>query len=247
MGWYPGRGRIFFFSPKRPDGLWGPPTLICKGCRGSFLGTEQLRFEVNLRVVSRLRMSAATRAPRHPPPQYTFMTRKRKTLPLALISQSERCDINHTVRTTMHDMSEYSRAEQTFVHFDTDLCIHWYQRVFQIKLVVTLLILHNEPFDFTLIRKLLFQVKRALRIYRVSQEECVRIREDVPYVKVYRYNPKHLCPKLNGYGDKGQGKVWSSCGSTYCTWFAWRNTHTLRMVRPCLQPAQARSSLRLHM
>jgi len=40
--------------------------------------------------------------------------------------------------------------------------------------------------------------------YRVSQEECARFREDVPYVKVYRYNPKFLCPKLNGYGDDGQ-------------------------------------------
>jgi len=39
-------------------------------------------------------------------------------------------------------------------------------------------------------------------IYRVSQEECARFRESVPYVKVYRYNPKHLYPKLNGYGDK---------------------------------------------
>jgi len=29
----------------------------------------------------------------------------------------------------------------------------------------------------------------------------------VPYVKLYRYNPKHLCPKLNGYGDNGQRKV----------------------------------------
>ena len=41
------------------------------------------------------------------------------------------------------------------------------------------------------------------------QEECARLREGVPYVKVYRYNPKRLCPKLNGYGDKGQRKVWS--------------------------------------
>ena len=41
-------------------------------------------------------------------------------------------------------------------------------------------------------------------IYRVSQKECARLREGVPYVKVYRYNPKHLCPKLNGYGDNGQ-------------------------------------------
>jgi len=48
----------------------------------------------------------------------------------------------------------------------------------------------------------------------VSQEECARLREGVPYVKVYRYNPKHLCPKLNGSGDNGQRKVWSSGGST---------------------------------
>ena len=54
-------------------------------------------------------------------------------------------------------------------------------------------------------------------IYRVSQEECARLREGVPYVKLYRYNPKHLCPKLNGYGDIGQRKVWSSGGSTHCT------------------------------
>jgi len=41
-------------------------------------------------------------------------------------------------------------------------------------------------------------------IYRVSQEECARLQEGVPYVKVYRYNTKHLYPKLNGYGDNGQ-------------------------------------------
>ena len=40
----------------------------------------------------------------------------------------------------------------------------------------------------------------------MSQEECARIWESVPYVKVYRYNPKHLYPKLNGYGDNGQRK-----------------------------------------
>ena len=41
-------------------------------------------------------------------------------------------------------------------------------------------------------------------IYRVSQGECARLREGVLYVKVYRYNPKHLCPKLNVYGNNGQ-------------------------------------------
>jgi len=41
-------------------------------------------------------------------------------------------------------------------------------------------------------------------IYRVSQEEWTKLRESVPYVKIYRYNPKHLYPKLNDYGDNGQ-------------------------------------------
>jgi hypothetical protein len=31
------------------------------------------------------------------------------------------------------------------------------------------------------------------------QEECTIIRESVPYVKVHRYNPKRLYPKLNCY------------------------------------------------
>ena len=41
-------------------------------------------------------------------------------------------------------------------------------------------------------------------MYRVSQEECARLRVGAPYVKVYRYNPEHLCPKLNGCRDNGQ-------------------------------------------
>ena len=47
-------------------------------------------------------------------------------------------------------------------------------------------------------------------IYRLFRRECARLRENVPYVKVHRYNPKHLYPKLNGYGDNGETslKVW---------------------------------------
>jgi len=41
----------------------------------------------------------------------------------------------------------------------------------------------------------------------VSQEEGTKLRESVPYVKINGYNLKHLYPKLNGYGDNGQGKV----------------------------------------
>ena len=57
----------------------------------------------------------------------------------------------------------------------------------------------------------------SLVIYRVSQEERAKFREGVPYVELYRYNPKHLYPKLNGYGDNGHRKVWASGVSTYCT------------------------------
>ena len=43
-----------------------------------------------------------------------------------------------------------------------------------------------------------------IALYRVSQEECARLRENVPQVKIHRYNPKHLYPKLNGYGENGE-------------------------------------------
>ena len=47
-------------------------------------------------------------------------------------------------------------------------------------------------------------LKHAYELYRVSQEERTKLQEGVPYVKLYRYNPKHLYPKLNGYGDNGK-------------------------------------------
>ena len=55
------------------------------------------------------------------------------------------------------------------------------------------------------------------KLYRVLQEERTRLREGVPYVKLYRKTPKHLSPKFNGYGDIGQRKVWTSLVSAYCT------------------------------
>jgi len=61
------------------------------------------------------------------------------------------------------------------------------------------------------------EIKYATNIYRVSQEECARLWDSVPYVKLYRYNPKHLYPKSNGYRDNSQRRVWSSSVSTYCT------------------------------
>jgi hypothetical protein len=56
----------------------------------------------------------------------------------------------------------------------------------------------------TLFSGIQFSLTVAANIYRLSQEECARLREGVPYVKVYRCNTKQLCPKLNGYGDNGQ-------------------------------------------
>ena len=56
-----------------------------------------------------------------------------------------------------------------------------------------------------------------MTLYSVSQEERAKLREGVPYVKLYRYNPKHLYPKLNSYGDNGQRKVWTSCISAFYT------------------------------
>ena len=45
--------------------------------------------------------------------------------------------------------------------------------------------------------------KNTTNIQDVPRE----IREGVPYIKVYRYNPKRLCPKLNAKGDNGQREV----------------------------------------
>ena len=79
----------------------------------------------------------------------------------------------------------------------------------------------NQQMHTTVIRSTI------IFLYRVSQEECARLRESVRYVKVYRYNPKHLYPKLNGYGDNGQRKVGASCGSKYC------NLHSRCVTRGC--------------
>jgi len=72
----------------------------------------------------------------------------------------------------------------------------------------------NQPLNFSAI--FLAHHQEVYCTYRVSQEECARLRQSVPYVKVYRYNPKHLYPKLNGYGDNGLRKVGASCGFKYC-------------------------------
>ena len=58
---------------------------------------------------------------------------------------------------------------------------------------------------------------------------------------------KHLYPKLNGYGDKRREE--SVVFLRFHVLYLVRVTYYpyTAHVRPCLQPAQARSSLRLHM
>ena len=40
-------------------------------------------------------------------------------------------------------------------------------------------------------------IRRYFCVYRVSQEGWIKLRESVPYVELYQYNPKHLHLKLN--------------------------------------------------
>ena len=77
--------------------------------------------------------------------------------------------------------------------------------------------------------------------------ECARLQENVPYVKVHRSNPKHLYPKFNGYGDNGERKVWSSCGSTYRAYFACCYPYTAHIRPSVSQPSQAHSAFIINM
>ena len=69
---------------------------------------------------------------------------------------------------------------------------------------------YRKPTNTAIAKTSNFHNVKAGGICRVSQEEWTKLRESVPYVKLYRYNPKHLYPKLNGYGDNGQRslKLW---------------------------------------
>ena len=81
-------------------------------------------------------------------------------------------------------------------------------------------------------------------IYRVSREECARLRQNVSYVKVHRSNPKHLYPKLNGYGDNGERKVWSSCGSNVL--YLFRVLLPVHCACPSFSLTAESSTFRLH-
>jgi hypothetical protein len=58
---------------------------------------------------------------------------------------------------------------------------------------------------------------KKVQIYRVFQEECARLREGVPYVKVYRYNPKHHVQSWTVTEIMAREKCVLLWGSTHCT------------------------------
>ena len=123
----------------------------------------------------------------------------------------------------------WSKMARNFVHADEINTIFWHvifcnwqcSLQFECSLVCSSETIY--VFSLLTMKTCFFVVKpKTKRIYvRVSQEECARLRESVPYVKVYRYNPKHLYPKLNGYGDNGQRIVGASCGFNYCNLHSW--------------------------
>jgi hypothetical protein len=47
-------------------------------------------------------------------------------------------------------------------------------------------------------------IQKSIIIFRMYREECDRFLYNVPYVKVHRYNPKHLYPNFNSSGDNGE-------------------------------------------
>ena len=56
--------------------------------------------------------------------------------------------------------------------------------------------LHQNSIKLTAINSFTTHTHTHTHTYRVSQEECARLREGVPYVKVYRYNPKTPMSKV---------------------------------------------------
>ena len=101
------------------------------------------------------------------------------------------------------------RHVYTYIHAYIHIYIHTYTHTNIYTYIHTYIHTHVHTYMHTYIHIHIY-------IYRVSQEEWTKLRESVSYVKIYRYNPKYLYPKLNGYGDNGHRKVWTSVVSTYC-------------------------------
>ena len=101
-------------------------------------------------------------------------------------------------------LCELSKRSFTMTPVILQICISWWPRN-KVLDRITYVKWRNED-----VFVLVFVCHDISGIDRVSQEECAILRESVPYVKLYRYNPKHLYPKLNGFRDNGQRslKLW---------------------------------------
>ena len=73
-----------------------------------------------------------------------------------------------------------------------------------------------------------------LTLYRAFLGEPAVVRENVPRVKIHRYNKKYSYPKLSSCRNTDARKIRYSCASPYCTSLARFVIHTLR--RSVLQP-----------
>ena len=75
----------------------------------------------------------------------------------------------------------------------------------------------------------------------MSNELRSLFRESVPYVKLNRYNAKHLCLKLNGFGHIGQRKVLYICGFHVLYLFSWlTRDHNLHVLQSGKQTSSRR-------
>jgi hypothetical protein len=98
-----------------------------------------------------------------------------------------------------------------YIHTYIHTCIHIYIYIYTYMHVYTYVYIYIYTYMYTYIHVCVYVCMYTFMcIYRVSQEEWTKLRESVSYVKIYRYNPKHPYPKLNGYGDNGQRslKLW---------------------------------------
>jgi len=89
-------------------------------------------------------------------------------------------------------------------------------------------------YDFVLCMYIYIYIRTYIYIYIQSVPRFkVTTSGECSFVKIYRYNPKHLYPKLNGYGDNGQRKLLTSCISAYCTSSA---INALTLTEQCSRP-----------
>jgi hypothetical protein len=69
----PGKDKRFFCSPKRPDWLCGPPSLLLNGYRGSFPRTKRPGFAVNHSSVASVEVNKEWSCRLSLLPPYAFM------------------------------------------------------------------------------------------------------------------------------------------------------------------------------